>query len=191
MASSKLLENITMIHLIKNLLEPTVVTIDKNGKKFISDEDVICVNESQVEQKGEYIQHETHVEPYDHLSTFTKLLVARLFPEYNKKTELLWFFVLDVSKQGFVLAKIPSPDSKKDIYLYDTYTGLPSVISWYELTSHPEKMRLRKGTLCQNPSCLAKSEKIKRCSRCMMIAYCSKKCQQEHWEIHKKFCKKI
>merc|ERR1712196_746264 len=28
-----------------------------------------------------------------------------------------------------------------------------------------------------------------QCGRCLKISYCSKKCQKEHWKVHKKDCK--
>jgi len=32
------------------------------------------------------------------------------------------------------------------------------------------------------------SEKLKMCSRCKMVSYCSRECQVEHWKVHKKEC---
>jgi hypothetical protein len=35
----------------------------------------------------------------------------------------------------------------------------------------------------------ASSQQLKHCSRCLSVAYCSKKCQQTHWREHKQLCK--
>ena len=35
------------------------------------------------------------------------------------------------------------------------------------------------------------SLKLKKCSRCHVTFYCSKKCQKEHWATHRKLCKKL
>jgi hypothetical protein len=44
---------------------------------------------------------------------------------------------------------------------------------------------------CGNPSCNKIETKVKeylKCSRCKMIAFCSRECQRETWTIHKKIC---
>ena len=33
------------------------------------------------------------------------------------------------------------------------------------------------------------SEKLKKCSGCGNVAYCSIKCQRQHWPAHKNHCK--
>ena len=33
--------------------------------------------------------------------------------------------------------------------------------------------------------------KLSRCTRCRCVFYCGKKCQGEHWEEHKKMCKRL
>ena len=47
-------------------------------------------------------------------------------------------------------------------------------------------------TLC---ACCMKSQnevstKLKRCTRCMAVAYCSRECQMKHWQTHSKVCNK-
>lgn len=37
----------------------------------------------------------------------------------------------------------------------------------------------------------APSMKLKRCGRCVVVAYCSAAHQQEHWPEHKKICRKL
>jgi hypothetical protein len=45
---------------------------------------------------------------------------------------------------------------------------------------------------CANPTCKEVEVHVKRfdkCSRCNSVAYCSRRCQQEHWRLsHKKNC---
>lgn len=44
--------------------------------------------------------------------------------------------------------------------------------------------------MCNNPACGATDCKLKRCARCLRVSYCSAKCQEVHWPVHKKDCKK-
>lgn len=50
-----------------------------------------------------------------------------------------------------------------------------------------EEIQLSRCGLCD------KEEKVphgfKKCSRCMVLTYCSPECQSEHWKIHKTICK--
>jgi hypothetical protein len=38
-------------------------------------------------------------------------------------------------------------------------------------------------------TCNRSVEKMYKCSKCLIIRYCSKECQTLHWEVHKKECK--
>jgi len=49
-------------------------------------------------------------------------------------------------------------------------------------------MSLKKCAVCDKPG--TKSEKLKVCSGCNGVAYCSKEHQREHWKVHKANCKK-
>eukprot|EP00978_Attheya_sp_CCMP212_P010272 scaffold24741_cov53-Attheya_sp.AAC.1 len=37
---------------------------------------------------------------------------------------------------------------------------------------------------------ITSSEKLRMCSRCKTISYCSRECQKSHWKVHKKECVK-
>ncbi|CAN8001409.1 unnamed protein product [Ixodes hexagonus] len=37
--------------------------------------------------------------------------------------------------------------------------------------------------------CVAKCEKLKRCTRCLRVGYCNRTCQTNHWQQHKGVCK--
>eukprot|EP00794_Sanderia_malayensis_P007032 gene7032-7821_t len=43
---------------------------------------------------------------------------------------------------------------------------------------------------CKKPQSDLVDVKLKRCSRCMHIAYCSRECQSKHWSVHQKDCRK-
>jgi hypothetical protein len=52
------------------------------------------------------------------------------------------------------------------------------------------------GVLVHNPdvrSCAfcGKQGKLRKCSGCLAVAYCSKQCQKTHWGDHKQVCKKV
>lgn len=34
-------------------------------------------------------------------------------------------------------------------------------------------------------------EKLKRCSKCKVVKYCSAECQREDWALHKAVCRKV
>lgn len=36
-----------------------------------------------------------------------------------------------------------------------------------------------------------KSEDIKRCAKCKVVAYCSRECQKSDWKKHKKICPQL
>ncbi|WAR07802.1 HSOP1-like protein [Mya arenaria] len=50
---------------------------------------------------------------------------------------------------------------------------------------HPQQMLQVVQTCCQ---CAKPSDNLKTCGRCKKAAYCSKKCQREHWRKHKHMC---
>ena len=43
---------------------------------------------------------------------------------------------------------------------------------------------------CALPSCMTPHAKLKKCSGCQVVSYCSVDCQRTHWPDHKTFCKK-
>ena len=45
-----------------------------------------------------------------------------------------------------------------------------------------------KATLCSN--CSKEGGTLSKCSACKRASYCSKECQKQHWNEHKKTCKK-
>ena len=60
---------------------------------------------------------------------------------------------------------------------------------WQLLTDHAKASQAEDGArVCQ--MCGEKSEKMKKCSACKQVRYCSKDCQLEDWNGHKKSCKK-
>lgn len=36
-----------------------------------------------------------------------------------------------------------------------------------------------------------KSENVKRCTKCMVVAYCGTECQKKDWKMHKKICAQL
>ena len=54
--------------------------------------------------------------------------------------------------------------------------------------------KMIKVSHCSLPGCprndRASSQNFKRCKRCAVAKYCSKKHQREHWKVHKRECKK-
>ena len=38
---------------------------------------------------------------------------------------------------------------------------------------------------------LATETDLKTCTRCYMVAYCSKECQARDWSVHKDYCKQV
>ena len=40
-------------------------------------------------------------------------------------------------------------------------------------------------------ACLASTEDLMHCSRCMKVFYCNRKCQKEDYKLHKKLCKQM
>ena len=56
-------------------------------------------------------------------------------------------------------------------------------------TTEPQKFEAKKDlapacSFCKSPRC------TKKCSACSKAFYCSGKCQQAHWKVHKKECNK-
>ncbi|KAJ3416242.1 hypothetical protein HDV05_002532 [Chytridiales sp. JEL 0842] len=73
-----------------------------------------------------------------------------------------------------------------------TKTLAPALI----MPNHPdEPERALLGSLCSNCFKSPKDtvEPLKRCAACEFTKYCSRSCQQEHWESkgHKKYCKQL
>jgi len=49
--------------------------------------------------------------------------------------------------------------------------------------------RIMEHLNCFNCQCSKHYLEMKKCGKCYNVCYCSKKCQKEHWKIHKKKCK--
>ena len=47
----------------------------------------------------------------------------------------------------------------------------------------------KRGVHCSCSHC--QNNNFSRCSSCLIVPYCSKQCQVEHWRYHKKICKKL
>jgi len=47
------------------------------------------------------------------------------------------------------------------------------------------------GPACGHPNCHKKAEHVLYCSRCQSLSYCSKECQLENFQSHKKSCKDV
>jgi len=47
-----------------------------------------------------------------------------------------------------------------------------------------------KAFLCKTCKTWTCNRTLLRCSNCMVVHYCSKECQQQHWSMHKDLCKK-
>ncbi len=79
---------------------------------------------------------------------------------------------------------------------HDDFEVLQLVISnmemklpWHDdFRDQKENTRLLYDDVCW--TCKAKMVNGNRCSTCKIIRYCSNKCQKEHWNIHKKMCRK-
>ena len=41
----------------------------------------------------------------------------------------------------------------------------------------------------RTPPPFPEAKKMKKCSVCQLVRYCSQECQQEDWKKHKKVCK--
>lgn len=55
-------------------------------------------------------------------------------------------------------------------------------------SSAPSAAAVAAGEVCAR--CGGTGEGLKRCARCLTIAYCGRECQTAHWSEHKPFCKK-
>lgn len=56
-----------------------------------------------------------------------------------------------------------------------------------ELINPTVSPNAKPGRFCA--SCGALPEKLKNCSRCRTVWYCSEDCQRRHWPLHKGHCK--
>ena len=45
--------------------------------------------------------------------------------------------------------------------------------------------------VCKKTDAEADGGKLKSCSRCKRVRYCSRECQVKDWKTHKKFCKEV
>ncbi|KAH8834479.1 hypothetical protein DL96DRAFT_1676586, partial [Flagelloscypha sp. PMI_526] len=43
---------------------------------------------------------------------------------------------------------------------------------------------------CCNDDCQFRELKLRICSKCLLVQYCSHECQKRHWKIHRHFCGK-
>lgn len=58
-----------------------------------------------------------------------------------------------------------------------------------EVKSTP-KMGQCCNTKCAHPDAKVERSKLRCCSRCRSVTYCSRGCQRADWSVHKKFCDK-
>ena len=60
-----------------------------------------------------------------------------------------------------------------------------------------EEARLKRlaSKYCENPDCeadrTAEGFRLKKCSLCMVISYCSEACQHQHWKVHRPLCREF
>ncbi|KAH8834475.1 hypothetical protein DL96DRAFT_1810738 [Flagelloscypha sp. PMI_526] len=45
-------------------------------------------------------------------------------------------------------------------------------------------------SMCYNDDCQSRELKLRVCSKCCLVQYCSHGCQKRHWKIHRHFCRK-
>ena len=64
-----------------------------------------------------------------------------------------------------------------------------------EITATVSEMADSESEVCDNCNVVQNVSihgRLKRCARCKVKMYCSKKCQREHWnKTHKHFCKSV
>ena len=60
------------------------------------------------------------------------------------------------------------------------------------LGQHDPRLVMKECTKREGPRCLAcKNRATKKCSRCLLMCYCSKECQTTHWKSHRTQCTNI
>jgi hypothetical protein len=61
----------------------------------------------------------------------------------------------------------------------------------YEEVKSITKMGLCFNHDCTRPKRIVERSKLRCCSRCRSITYCSRECQAEDWSVHKEFCDEV
>ena len=141
------------------------------------------------------------------LADFTRLFsknistgnVLTTFMDSEEEVQL-WRYVLRLNSTKMV----PSAWQKKNLPLGENspwlatfvtplYNDSPVVQQGIEVNNNASGS-LNKTTASDEEnscaSCKKRSEKLKRCSRCRVVVYCSVECQRSHWTQHKIVCSK-
>ncbi len=79
-------------------------------------------------------------------------------------------------------------DDENQVIRLTTDQGTKINISTFQSTNNNKQHKIPICGRCRIPQ--RSNDKYKKCGKCKEVYYCSKRCQKEHWEIHKYECSK-